>query len=176
MTLHPHTASIPTAGIPTGIIPTAIVRADDAEIVGGPPNTGRLLLDASATGGALSSQRIQLGVGADGALPHHHTTASELFYILEGEARVLAGDEILTLREGDMAVVPPNTAHAFAAAPGSSADLLIVITPGVERFEYFRLLKRLQDGEATLEELLAAQELYDNHFLDSPTWNDRDRG
>jgi hypothetical protein len=43
-------------------------------------------------------------------------------------------------------------------------------TPGVERFEYFRLLGRLQQGQASLEDLLAAQDRFDNHFLDSPEW------
>lgn len=34
---------------------------------------------------------------------------------------------------GDLVVVPPGLAHAFAAAPRHDADILIVITPGVER-------------------------------------------
>jgi hypothetical protein len=53
-------------------------------------------------------------------------------------------------------------------APG--ADLLIVVTPGIERFGYFRLLARLAQGQATLDELLTAQDRYDNHFMDSPGW------
>jgi quercetin dioxygenase-like cupin family protein len=148
----------------------AVIRSVDAEVIGGPPSTGRMLLDSSATGGALSTVRITLGEGADGAVPHTHTTASELFYVLDGRAQVLAGEKVVTLEQGDVAVVPPDVAHAFAAAPGSEADLLIVITPGVERFEYFRLLARLKTGEATLEELLESQERFDNHFLDSPAW------
>lgn len=149
---------------------TALVRHADAEVVGGPPSTVRLLLDGPATNGAVSTQRVTLAGGADGAVPHHHATASELFYVLDGSLQVLAGDDVLTLGEGDMAVVPPHTPHAFAAAPGSPADVLIVITPGVERFGYFRLLERFKRGEATLEELLATQEQYDNHFVDSPAW------
>lgn len=150
--------------------PAAVIRSVDAEIIGGPPSTGRMLLDSSATGGALSTMRITLGEGADGAVPHTHTTASEMFYVLDGQVQVLAGEEVLTLEQGDVAVVPPDVAHAFAAAPGSEADLLIVITPGVERFEYFRLLARLKTGQATLEELLDSQDRFDNHFLDSPAW------
>jgi hypothetical protein len=60
--------------------------------------------------------------------------------------------------------------HAFAATADSGADLLVVITPGVERFGYFRLLARLLQGQATHDELLAAQERYDNYLLDSPEW------
>ncbi|WP_049575050.1 cupin domain-containing protein [Nonomuraea sp. SBT364] len=156
------------------IVETAVVREADAESIVSPAATGRLLLDSSDTGGALSTIRMTLAAGADGAVPHHHATSTELFYLLEGKARVLSGTEIVTLEAGDVAAVPPMTPHAFAAAPGHTADLLIVVAPGIQRFEYFRLLDRLRRGEATLEELLASQELYDNHFLDSPAWT-RDR-
>lgn len=151
-----------------------IARAVNAETVGGPLATGRLLMDSSATRGALSTVRMTLGEGADGAAPHHHTTATELFYVLSGRARVLVGGDITTLEEGDVAAVPPRTPHAFAASAGSSADLLIVITPGIERFEYFRLLDRVRTGKATVLDLLASQERYDNHILASPEWQ-RDR-
>lgn len=76
----------------------------------------------------------------------------------------------MTAGSGDLVVVPPWVPHAFAASPAAGADLLIVITPGVERFGYFRLLERLGRGEGTVEELLASQERFDNHFLDAPLW------
>ncbi|WP_327107241.1 cupin domain-containing protein [Nonomuraea glycinis] len=156
------------------IVETAVVHEIDAETIISPTATGRLLLDSSDTGGALSTIRMTLADGADGAVPHHHATSTELFYILDGRARVLAGEEIVTLEAGDVASVPPLTPHAFAAAPGYTADLLVIVAPGIQRFEYFRLLDRLRKGEATLEELLASQDVYDNHFLDSPAWT-RDR-
>ena len=81
----------------------------------------------------------------------------------------------MTAGRGDLIIVPPDRPHAFAAAPGSTADLLIVITPGVERFEYFRHLQRIRLGEATPESLLEVQELYDNHFLKSDAWEGRRR-
>ena len=56
------------------------------------------------------------------------------------------------------------------AAPASDADLLIILAPGVERFEYFRQLQRIAAGEAPLESILETQDLYDNHFDDSPVW------
>ncbi len=45
----------------------ALVRAADAELVGFPPQTVRLLADSSSTGGRLSTQRVTLLGGADGA-------------------------------------------------------------------------------------------------------------
>lgn len=147
-----------------------LVREADAEILGMAPVTARLLADSDATGGALSVMRTALGEGANGALPHTHTKSAELFYVLDGEVQILTGEQVVSANRGDTAVVPPNMAHAFAAAPGHAAELLIVLAPGIERFGYFRLLERLARGDATVDDLLASQELYDNHFLESPAW------
>jgi hypothetical protein len=68
--------------------------ADEAERL---DSIGHVLLaDSSATGGALSSHRVALASGADGAVPHRHDQASELFFILSGQLDVLAGDDVIT--------------------------------------------------------------------------------
>ncbi|MFF6978883.1 cupin domain-containing protein [Streptomyces sp. NPDC008343] len=152
---------------------SVIVREDQAEVLGRAPTTMRLLADSSRTGGALSTQRVTLASGADGAKPHWHDNSAEMFFLLEGAAEILSGDDVLTAGPGDLVVVPPGKPHAFAAVPGADADLLIVITPGVERFEYFRHLQRIALGEATPESLLEVQELYDNHFMRSEVWEGR---
>src|SRR4030088_1066485 len=134
----------------SGMIPShdiVVVREGDAEIVGGAPVTGRLYADSSVTGGALSSPRITLLRGAAGATPHHHTGSSEMFYVVAGAADMPTSERVLTVRGGDRVVVPPATVHAFAAAAASDADLLIILTPGVERFGYFRHLQRIARGE-----------------------------
>ncbi len=147
-----------------------VVREADAEVLGLAPLSTRLLADSNATGGALSIIRTTRGEGLEGARPHTHSKSAELFYVLDGELQLLAGSQVLTAGKGDLVVVPPNMAHAFATTPGHCADFLIVQAPGLERFGYFRLIERLSRGEATLEELLASQELYDNHFLESSVW------
>jgi quercetin dioxygenase-like cupin family protein len=147
---------------------SVVVREADAEVIGQSPTTIRLLADAGSTGGALSTQRVSLSNGADGAKPHHHTNSAELFYMLDGTAQLLSGDQVVTAERGDLVVVPPNLAHAFAAAPGHDADILIVITPGVERFEYFRHLERIAYGKVPPQSLLDVQELYDTY---SPAWD-----
>jgi mannose-6-phosphate isomerase-like protein (cupin superfamily) len=157
----------------SGMVPAhgvVVVREGDAEIVGVGTVIGRLYADSSATGGALSSQRITLLRGAGGATPHHHTGSSEMFYVLSGAAEMLTDERVVTAQEGDLVVVPPGTVHAFAAAPAADADLLIILTPGRERFEYFRHLQRIASGAAPLESILDVQDLYDNHFDDSPAW------
>jgi hypothetical protein len=67
-------------------------------------------------------------------------------------------------------VVPAGTVHAFAAAPASDADLLIMITPGVQRFGYFHHLEKIAKGQAWPERILQVQELCDNYFGQSPHW------
>lgn len=152
---------------------SVIVRSAEAEVIGRAPTTVRLLADSGSTGGALSAQRVTLINGADGAKPHHHAGSAELFYLLEGTAQLLSGDQVVTAGRGDLVIVPPGLAHAFAAAPGEDADILIVITPGVERFEYFRHLERVAYGKVPPESLLEVQELYDTYFRDSAAWKDR---
>ena len=98
---------------------------------------------------------------------NHHTG---VYISCQGQLQLLAGSQVITAGKGDLVIVPPNMTHAFATTPGHAADFLIVQTPGLKRFGYFRLAERLSRGEATLEELLASQELYDNHFLESPVW------
>lgn len=147
-----------------------VVREADAEALGWTSLSALLLADSNATGGALSVMRTSIGEGTEGARPHTHTKSAELFYILDGELQILTGDRVITAGKGDLVVVPPTMAHAFATTPGHDADCLIVLAPGLERFGYFRLLERLSRGEAQLSELLASQELYDNHFLESPVW------
>ena len=147
-----------------------VVREADAEVLGLAQLSTRLLADSDATGGALSVMRTTMGEGIEGARPHTHSKSAELFYVLDGQLQLLAGSQVITAGKGDLVVIPPTMAHAFATTPGHSADFLIVLAPGLERFGYFRLIERLSRGEATLEELLASQELYDNHFLESSIW------
>jgi quercetin dioxygenase-like cupin family protein len=145
-----------------------LVRADEAEHL---DSIGHVLLvDSSATGGALSSHRVALGCGANGAVPHRHDNSSELFYILDGAFDVLAGDEVLVARAGDLLVVPPGVAHAFAAHRDSTGEALIVATPGIERFDYFRHVVRRREGTEPPEVLLGLQDRFDTHFTDSPAW------
>ena len=148
-----------------------LVRAADAEVLGGGPSTIRLLADADTTDGAISANRTMLGQGADGPPPHYHQGSAEIFFLLGGSLQTLAGDRVVTLEEGDFLVVPRMMPHAFAAPPGAPADVLILFAPGVnDRFEYFRLGDRVIKGQASPQEILASQERFDNHFIESPIW------
>ncbi|MFF0356865.1 MULTISPECIES: cupin domain-containing protein [unclassified Nocardia] len=148
----------------------ALCLPEDAETLGTDAVRMRLLTDADASDGTVSTLEVTMVQGADGAAPHFHTRSDELFYVADGELQVLAGDRILTVGAGGSLVVPRHMPHAFGATPDSGARILIALMPGVQRFEYFRLLDRLIRGEATHDEFLAAQDEFDNHFVDAPAW------
>jgi mannose-6-phosphate isomerase-like protein (cupin superfamily) len=145
-----------------------LVRATEAEVL--PASGITLLADAASTGGVLTSNRSFMAAGTDGAPPHFHRDAAELFYVLDGKLDVLLGEEIVTMTANDLLVVPAGRTHAFAPAAGASADVLFVYTPSKPRFDYYRLLERLYTGEADAAELAETQDLYDNHYAESAVW------
>lgn len=151
-------------------MPAVIRQPREVETLRTDTVTMRLMIDANETGGALSTLEVTMAQGADGAAPHFHTRSDELFYVADGELQVLAGDDIVTVGAGGSIVVPKFMPHAFGAGPDSPARIMIALMPGVQRFEYFRLLERLAAGRASFEELAAAQEEFDNHFVDAPAW------
>jgi uncharacterized RmlC-like cupin family protein len=99
-----------------------------------------------------------------------------MFYVLDGVVQVLSGTEIVRAEEGDVIVVPPKLPHAFSAERGTGAEILVVIVPGVERFEYFRQLTRIAQGKEPPESLREVQDLYDTYFLNSPEWEAAHKG
>ena len=147
-----------------------LVRAAEAETLIAGSSRLQLLLDSSATGGALSAHRVRLADGAEGANPHRHTGSSELFYVLGGSVDLLAGEQVVTAGEGDMIVVAPGVAHAFGASTGHDGELLVVITPGIERFEFFRQIVRIMNGTAPQESLVGTDALYDSYAMPSDAW------
>lgn len=82
----------------------------------------------------LKSRSPELEVVEALALPgvspplHRHDFGAESFYMLEGRARFLVGDEELTCVAGDFVRVPPSTPHSFQVLDGP-ARLLDIITP-----------------------------------------------
>lgn len=151
----------------------AVARAGEAELLQHGTSSIRLLLDSPDTGGAISAHRAVLGEGALGAAPHRHTGSSELFYVIDGSVDLLAGDELLTAEPGDLVVVPPGFAHAFRATPGRTAEMLILVTPGIERFDFFRALAAVVNGAADREAFMRDQARYDTYAASNADWDAR---
>jgi mannose-6-phosphate isomerase-like protein (cupin superfamily) len=123
-----------------------------------------------ADGGPVSASRLTLTTGADGAPPHHHKLSHELFYVLDGTMIFRLGDTLATVGKGGLVVIPPGLPHVFGAAKGEVADMVVVLSPGIERFGYFEQLAAISRGEAEFASLLPQQHRYDVYFEDLPNW------
>lgn len=154
-----------------GAVKPVLVRAYQAEALqDGATSRITLLADSNVTGGALTANRATFQKGSPGAPAHFHTLATEMFFVLSGTMRILIDDEIVTLGQGDLLTVPPTVPHAFAPAPDSEAEMLVVFTPGMDRFDYYRLLERVYQGEASVQDIRDSSERFDNHYFESPVW------
>jgi len=148
---------------------SSVVRATDAEQLAG----GSIGLLAQTT--SVATNHAVLRAGSPGVPPHFHAQSSEVFLVLAGVLEALVGEEIVTLTDGDVLVVEPSTVHALAPARGTDVEMFVVTTPPADRFAYYRLLDRIQRGDAGPEELTVSQERFDSYFVDSPTWSTRPR-
>ena len=150
-----------------------VARAATAERVqDGAASELHLLADGEHTGGGLTINRALLESGSPGAPAHSHSRTTEAVVVLGGSLDVLLGEEVVTLGAGDLVVVQPGVVHAFAPSVGSGADMLAIFTPGQERFEYYRLLEQLYRGTATVDDLAANAERYDNQYAVSDAWTE----
>jgi hypothetical protein len=52
----------------------------------------------------------------------------------------------------------------------STAEALVIATPGIERFDYFRHVVRRREGSEPAGVLFGLQDRFDTHFLESPAW------
>jgi quercetin dioxygenase-like cupin family protein len=147
-----------------------IVRQESAERLELPSAAFRLLADSRTTQGTLGANCLSLGTGADGATHHYHARSWERFYVIDGSMEFLLDDHVSVVEPGDLVLVPPRMPHAFGAAPNATADVLVVIAPGVERFVYFRHLQRIALGQARAKSVAPEQDRYDVDFIDSLTW------
>jgi len=148
-----------------------LVRSSDAEVLEASGVT--LLADTTATDGKMTSHRSIFRPGKEGAPPHLHKEASEMFFVLGGSLRVLTGSDLITLEKGDFLLVPAGLPHAFEAAGNEDAEVLFILTQAKPRFDYYRLLEQVYRGETAPSALAATSDLYDNHYVDSPTWTTR---
>ncbi|MEV7560395.1 cupin domain-containing protein [Streptomyces virginiae] len=147
-------------------------RAATAEaIYDGPGSLITLLTDTAE----LTCNTATFDEGAAGAPVHFHTKATEFFHVTAGRLDILVDDEIHTLDAGDFIAVPPGVKHAFAPAAGHTAAVFVGFTPGMGRFDYYRLLGRVNAGEATVQDIKDSSATYDNHYAESPVWSGRRR-
>lgn len=61
------------------------------------------------------------------AEPHYHTGEIEIYFVLSGSGLTVVGGEELQIKEGDVIVTPPETAHF--TIPKENLVMIVINTP-----------------------------------------------
>jgi mannose-6-phosphate isomerase-like protein (cupin superfamily) len=72
-------------------------------------------------------------VDIDGAKPHYHKRATELYYVLEGEGKVLLDGRENEVRKGTMIHIPPGVVHSALG----KMRVLVVGIPDIDDSDVF---------------------------------------
>ncbi|MEW1891119.1 MULTISPECIES: cupin domain-containing protein [unclassified Streptomyces] len=139
-------------------------RAQQTRMIrlGGSGSTVEVLAGPAETRGMVSIYRWRMSPSSRGPAPHFHTTFSETFIVEEGEIDYFDGQTWRTLRRGDTAHAPMSGVHALRKERAEPATLLMALSPGVPREEYFAQLATINERE-----LSRLHEDHDNHFVDA---------
>lgn len=67
-----------------------------------------------------------------GTRAHRHPKAEEIYYILQGQGRIIMGPEERTVGPGDAIAIPPGTPHQISATGKENLVFLCCCAPGYE--------------------------------------------
>jgi len=73
----------------------------------------RVWVRSSMTGGVFSNVECAVAPKTMGPAPHGHLELDELMYVVEGTAKVLVGDEVVTVEQGGWHLRPRQIKHTF---------------------------------------------------------------
>ena len=137
------------------------------------PFTGQTLVflrTAADTGGELLE--VESTWAGEGQEPpeHHHPQQEEHFEVLEGELRARIGDEVRTVRAGEMFEVPAGTPHSMWNPGPGPARALWQTRPALRTEGFFELVwglaQKAHNGEEGpgQDEVAAMMRAYEQEF------------
>ena len=74
-------------------------------------------------------------VDIDGAKPHFHKVATELYYVLEGSGSVLLDGVEHEVRKGSLVHIPPGVVHSAIGR----MRVLVIGMPDISEADYFEV-------------------------------------
>jgi quercetin dioxygenase-like cupin family protein len=95
---------------------------------------------------------------------HIHSQIEEIFYVVEGEFKIRAGDRVLRAKPGDFVLVPPGVPHGFAnPVGGGPAKMVLLISPAGVHERYFEELAAIlaKPGPPNIQAIVALRARYD---------------
>ena len=127
--------------------PRAFVVPAGEGIVIPNPAAGDAVIKARTeqTAGSVAVIEVTMEPGK-GPVLHRHTREDEMWWILDGEFRFRAEDEILPASTGSFVFVPRGTPHCFQNTGSTQGRILVIFTPsGMERF-FDRVAEQARHG------------------------------
>jgi quercetin dioxygenase-like cupin family protein len=94
---------------------------------------------------------------------HVHSQIEEIFYVVEGEFQIRAGDRTLRAKPGDFVLVPPGVPHGFGNPSGGPAKMVLLISPAGVHERYFEELADLlaRPGAPDIQAIAELRQRYD---------------
>lgn len=91
----------------------------------------RILLSAEQTGGHMTLVEGEYPVGS-GTPPHVHHNDDEMFEVIAGRFKFMAGDAFLEAGPGEVVWAPRNVPHCFTCieGPNGVGTMRFTVTPG----------------------------------------------
>jgi mannose-6-phosphate isomerase-like protein (cupin superfamily) len=115
------------------VLPAFAAETITAQII----HTGDFSGDAlgPANAGGMHSKTFLVADGATLAIQdgnvgkHMHPNANEIQYILEGTGTIWLGDKEVTVKPGDLVIIPKGTAHGGTKPDGRPLRAIAIKTP-----------------------------------------------
>jgi mannose-6-phosphate isomerase-like protein (cupin superfamily) len=111
-----------------------IVIPPDAERVPRGTGTFRVLAELDE----LEVIDMRFGPEFEGVDPHTHDDHVDSFYVLEGEAEFMLGDEVVRASPGTFVAAPPGLVHGFRSVGDVDLRILNVHAPNTGFARRFR--------------------------------------
>lgn len=126
--------------LPTSCVVPVLKSPQDYQVFRiSPDDTNRLALLVDPTLGHAKLTCCVEIFDAGGKTPiHHHQVAVEMFYVLQGEGRVVCDGKNSTIRTGDSILVPSHGVHFVENISSRRLYLLSVMVPNEDFAELIR--------------------------------------
>ena len=94
---------------------------------------------------------------------HIHSRVEEIFYVIEGDFQIRAGDRLLTAHAGDFVLISPGVPHGIGNPNGSPAKVMILISPAAVHERYFEELAEIlaKPGAPDIQAISELRQRYD---------------
>ena len=107
-----------------------LIKRDEVPVLDG--GQGEVIRELAGLARA-TAQRLSLAEATitpdGGAREHYHHQMEEVYYLLQGQARLTVGDETRVVGPGDTVVIPPGARHKIVNVGATDVVMIVACTP-----------------------------------------------